>query len=94
MTHTMATEIEVFNGVPDLSIVEHREGAASQIRVGTQTIHLRAAECFLFPPDRPFQAVFDTISVGVTTLSFEDLQRDATGRIDQDAVELDFDGWG
>ncbi|HET6760364.1 MAG TPA: helix-turn-helix transcriptional regulator [Propionibacteriaceae bacterium] len=90
MTHTMATEIDVFNGVPDLSIVEHREGAASQLRVGTQTVHLRAAECFLFPPDRPFQAVFDSISVGVTTLSFEDLQRDATGRIDQDAVELDF----
>lgn len=90
MTHTMATEIDVFNGVPDLSIVEHREGAVSQLRVGTQTVHLRAAECFLFPPDRPFQAVFDSISVGVTTLSFEDLQRDATGRIDQDAVELDF----
>src|SRR5215212_6551662 len=55
MTHTMPTEIEVFNGLPDLAIVEHRAGASE-----------------------------------LTTLSFEDLQRDAAVRVDREAVEVDF----
>jgi AraC-like DNA-binding protein len=89
MTHTMPTEIEVFNGLPDLAIVEHRAGA-SELTMGSDSVRLRAGECFLLPPNRPYEATFDSIGVGLTTLSFEDLQRDAAVRVDREAVEVDF----
>jgi AraC-like DNA-binding protein len=90
MTHTMATEVDVFNGLPDLSIVEHRAGPAVQLSVGSETVSLREAECFLLPPDRPHRAAFNSIGVGVTTLSLSGLQRDAAGRLDHGTVEVDF----
>ena len=90
ITHTMATEVDVFDGLPDLSIIEHRDGAALQLTVGTQTVSLRKAECFLLPPDRPHRAAFNSMGVGVTTLSLAGLQRDAAGLLDQEAVEIDF----
>jgi AraC-like DNA-binding protein len=90
MTHTMATEVDVFNGLPDLSIVEHREGPAVQLSVGSETVSLREAECFLLPPNRPHRAAFNSIGVGVTTLSLSGLQRDAAGRLDHGTVEVDF----
>jgi AraC-like DNA-binding protein len=90
MTHTMATEVEVFDGLRDLSIIEHHDGAALDLRVGRDEVSLREADCFLLPPDRPYRATFDSIGIGVTTLPLEDLQRDAAGRIDQESVEIDF----
>jgi AraC-like DNA-binding protein len=89
MTHTMPTEIEVFNGLPDLAIVEHRAGAV-ELTMGSDSVRLRAGECFLLPPNRPYEATFDSIGVGMTTLSYEDLQRDAAVRVDREAVEVDF----
>jgi AraC-like DNA-binding protein len=90
MTHTMPTEVEVFNGLPDLSIVEHRDGSASLLTMGSDSVNLRAGECFLLPPHRPYQATFDSIGIALTTLSFAELQRDAAVRVDQEAVEVNF----
>jgi AraC-like DNA-binding protein len=90
MTHTMPTEVDVFNGLSDLSIVEHRDGSASLLRMGTDSVNLRTGECLLLPPHRPYQAAFDSIGVAVTTLSLAELQRDAAVRVDQEAVEVDF----
>jgi AraC-like DNA-binding protein len=90
MTHTMPTEVEVFNGLSDISIVEHRDGSASLLTMGSDSVNLRTGECFLLPPNRPYQAAFDSIGVAVTTLSLADLQRDAAVRVDQEAVEVDF----
>jgi AraC-like DNA-binding protein len=90
MTHTMPTEIEVFNGLSDLSIVEHRNGAAAQLTIGSNNVGLRKGDCYLLPPNRPYQAAFDTIGVAMTTLSFKDLQRDAAVRVDHEVVEVDF----
>ena len=90
LTHTMATEVDVFHGLPDLTIVEHRDGPALQLSVGTETVSLRQAESFLLPPDRPYRVTFNSIGVGVTTLSLSGLQRDAAGRLDHGVVEVDF----
>ncbi|HJV12492.1 MAG TPA: helix-turn-helix transcriptional regulator [Propionibacteriaceae bacterium] len=90
MTHTMPTEVDVFNGLPDISIVEQRDGSASLLTMGSDSVNLRIGECFLLPPSRPYQAAFDSIGVAVTTLSLADLQRDAAARVDQEAVEVDF----
>jgi AraC-like DNA-binding protein len=90
MTHTMPTEVRVFNGLPDLTIVEHREGPASQLTTGSDTFKLRAGDCFLLPPHRPHKAAFDSIGVAITTLSLADLQRDAAVRVEHEAVEIDF----
>jgi hypothetical protein len=40
ITHTIATEVDVFDGLPELSIIEHRDGPASQLR-GAETVSLR-----------------------------------------------------
>jgi AraC-like DNA-binding protein len=90
MVHTMPTEIEVFDGLRDLSIVEHRDGVAAHLRVGSDSFHLRGPECFLLPPNRPYEAAFDSIGVAVTTLSFADLQRDAAVRVDHEELDMDF----
>jgi AraC-like DNA-binding protein len=90
MTHTMPTEVEVFNGLPDLSIVEHRDGSASLLTMGSDSVNLRTGECFLLPPNRPYEATFDSIGVTLTTLSLAELQRDAAVRVDQEPVEVDF----
>lgn len=90
LTHSMATEVDVFNGLRHLSILEYRDGGGLQLTVGSDRVSLREGECFLLPPDRPYQAAFDSIGVAVTTLSFIDLQRDAAGRVDEEAVDLDF----
>ena len=90
MVHTMPTEIEVYNGLRDLAIVEHRDGVAAQLTIGSDSFILRGAECFLLPPDRPYEAAFDSIGAAVTTLSFADLQRDAALRVDHEDIEMDF----
>jgi AraC-like DNA-binding protein len=90
MTHTMPTEVKVSDGLPDLTIVEHQDGSASQLTTGSDTINLRAGECFLLPPNRPHEATFDSIGVAITTLSFADLQRDAAVRVEHEAVKVDF----
>jgi AraC-like DNA-binding protein len=90
LTHTMATEVDVLSGLPDLTIVEHRDGPGLQLSVGAEAVSLRGAECFLLPPDRPHRAFFNSIGVGVTTLSLSGLQRDAVGRLDHGEVEIDF----
>jgi AraC-like DNA-binding protein len=90
LAHSMPTKIEVFDGLPNLSIVEHREGSGAELTIGRDTVNVRHGECFLLPPDRPYRATFDSIGVGVTTLSLEDLQRDAAVRVDQEMLEIDF----
>jgi AraC-like DNA-binding protein len=90
MTHTMPTEVDVFVGLSDLAIVEHEDGAAVQLTMGADSVRLKAAECFLLPPNRPYQAAFDSIGVAVTTLSFDDLRRDAAARTEHDMLEVDF----
>jgi AraC-like DNA-binding protein len=90
MTHSMAVDVDVFDGLRNLSIVQHREGNSVQVVTGLETVTLRAGDCFLLPPDRPYQASWDSVSVTVTTLGFENLQRDATWLVDHETVNLDF----
>jgi AraC-like DNA-binding protein len=90
IVHSMASDIDVFGGLPDLSIIEHRGGGAVRVTIGPESVDLRAGECFLLPPDRPYQAAWDSVRADVTTLSFEDLQRDASGLVDHEIVNVDF----
>ena len=90
IVHSMAVEVDVFDGLRDLSIVEHRGGGAVRVSIGPESVDLRAGECFLLPPDRPYQAAWNSVRADLTTLSFEDLQRDALGLVDQKTVNLDF----
>jgi AraC-like DNA-binding protein len=90
MRHSMAVDIDVFAGLRNLAIVEHVGGGAVQMSVGPESVSLRAGECFLLPPDRPYQAAWNSVAAEVTTLSFEDLQRDALGLVDLETVNLDF----
>ena len=90
IVHSMAVEVDVFDGLRDLSIVEHRGGGAVRVSIGPESVDLRAGECFLLPPDRPYQAAWNSVRADLTTLSFEDLQRDALGLVDKKTVNLDF----
>jgi AraC-like DNA-binding protein len=58
--------------------------------MGADNVSLREAECFLLPPNRPYQAALHSIDMAVTTLSFDDLRRDAAGRVDHENVQIDF----
>jgi AraC-like DNA-binding protein len=88
--HSMAVDIDVFDGLPNLAIVEHRGGGDVHVSVEPETVNLRAGECFLVPPDRPYQVAWNSVAAEVTTLSFEDLQRDALGLVERETVNLDF----
>jgi AraC-like DNA-binding protein len=90
MRHSMAVDIDVFDGLRNLSIVEHRGGGAVQVSMGPERVNLRAGECFLLPPDRPYEVAWSSVAAEVTTLAFEDLQRDALGLVDRAAVNVDF----
>ena len=86
----MAVHVDVFSGLRDLSIVEHRGGGAVRVSIGPEIHHLGAGECFLLPPGRPYQAGWNSVIAEVTTLSFDDLQRDALGLVDRETVNVDF----
>jgi AraC-like DNA-binding protein len=88
--HSMAVDVDVFAGLRDLSIVEHRGGDAVRVSIGPESINLRAGECFLLPPDQPYQADWNSVGAEVTTLAFEDLQRDALGLVDRETVNVGF----
>ena len=90
MRHSMAVDIDVFDGLRNLSIVEHRDGGPVQVSIGPASVNLRAGECLLLPPDRPYQVAWNSVAAEVTTLSFEDLQRDALGLVDRATVNVDF----
>ena len=90
ITHSMAVDINVFDGLRNLSIVEHRGGGAVQMSIGPASVNLRAGECLLLPPGRPYQVAWNSVAADVTTLSFEDLQRDALGLVDRATVNVDF----
>jgi AraC-like DNA-binding protein len=90
MTHSMATEVDIFDGLRDLTIIEHQDGDMLQLTIGADCLYIGRGECFLLPPGRPYEASCNSMGVAVTTLSFEDLQRDAAGRVDQETVEVDF----
>ncbi len=90
MRHSMAVDIDVFDGLRNLSIVEHRGGDAVQVSIGHESVNLRAGECFLLPPDQPYQVAWNSVAAEVTTLSFEDLLRDALGLVERATVNVDF----
>lgn len=90
MAHSMATNVNVFDGLRDLSVVEHREGNPVHVATGPDAVSLRAGDCFLLPPDRPYQASWNSVSVAVTTLGFENLQHDATWLVGHEAISVDF----
>ena len=90
MAHSMAVNVEVFDGLRNLSIVEHQEGNPIEIATGTDTFNLRAGDCFILPPDRPYQAAWNSVSVSVTTLGFENLLRDAVSLVVHETVSVDF----
>ena len=90
MTHSMAVNVDVFDGLQNLSVVEHREGNPVEVFTGTDTFNLRPGDCFLLPPDRPYQAAWNSVAVTVTTLSFENLQRDAAWLVDHETVNVEF----
>jgi AraC-like DNA-binding protein len=90
LAHSMAVKVDVFDGLRDLSIVEHREGNPVQVLAGSESVNLRAGDCFLLPPDRPYQAVWNSVAVTVTTLGFENLQREAAWLVDHEALGVDF----
>jgi AraC-like DNA-binding protein len=90
MTHSMAVKVDVFDGLRNLSVVEHREGNPVEVVTGTDTFNLRPGDCLLLPPDRPYQAAWNSVAVTVTTLSFENLQRDAAWLVDHETVNVQF----
>jgi hypothetical protein len=90
MAHSMAVNVDVFDGLRNLSIIQHREGHPVQVDTGAETVNLQVGDCFLLPPDRPYQAAWNSVSVTLTTLGFEHLQRDATWLVDGEAFEVDF----
>jgi hypothetical protein len=57
--HSMAVEVDVFDGLRDLSIIEHRNGDAVRLSAAPESVTLRAGECFLMPPDRPYLAAWE-----------------------------------
>jgi AraC-like DNA-binding protein len=89
ISHSMAVDVDVFDGLRDLSIVEQRGGEGVRLSLRAESVDLQAGECFLLPPDRRYQAAWNSVAVEVTTLSFEDLQRDALGLVGR-AVKVDF----
>ena len=90
LTHSMRTDIDVFDGLRDLSVIEHLNGDALRVRAGADNVNLRKGECLLIPPHQPHRAALDALGIVVTTLSMEDLQSDAAARIDDDTVEINF----
>jgi AraC-like DNA-binding protein len=90
MSHSMPTEVDMFDGLRDLSVVEHQDGDAVRLTIGTETVNLREGECILLPPDQPLQAALDTLGVAVTTISMKALQSAAAARIDHKPVEINF----
>jgi len=70
--------------------VEHREGNPVQVLAGSASVNLRAGDSFLLPPDRPYHAAWNSVAVTVTTLGFENLQRDAAWLVDHDTVNVEF----
>jgi AraC-like DNA-binding protein len=90
MSHTLRTEVDVFDGLRDISVVEHREGDVVRFTIGVDTVNLRDGECFLLPADQPYQAALDALNIANTTISMADLQRDAAARIDQEPIEINF----
>jgi AraC-like DNA-binding protein len=90
MKHSMAVDVDVLNGLRNLSIVEHRDGNPVHLAIGPDMVNLRSGDCFLLPPDRPYQTSWNSVGVTVTTLAFEELQRDAAALVDHDTVHIDF----
>ena len=90
MEHSMAADVDVFDGFRNLSIVEHQYGNPVQVEIGPDAVNLRAGECFLLPPNRPYQTSWNSVGVTVTTLAFDELQRDAAALVDHDTVHIDF----
>lgn len=90
LKHSMRTDVDVFDGLRDLAVIEHRNGDALRVSVGPDHVNLREGECFLLPPRQPHRAALDGLGIAVTTLSMEDLQSDAAARIDHGTVEINF----
>jgi AraC-like DNA-binding protein len=90
MSHSMAVNVDVFDGLRNLAIVQHREGNPVQVDTGAESVNLRPGDCFLLPPDRPYQVAWNSAAVTVTTLGFENLQRDAGPLVDHETVSVDF----
>ena len=88
--HSMAVDVDVFDGLRNLSVIAQRGGDTVHVTLGSETVSLRAGECFLLPPGRPLQASWSSLAFAVTTLSLEDLQADAAGLVDHEAVKIDF----
>ena len=80
----------MFDGLRDISVVEHREGDVVRLTIGAETVNLRDGECFLLPADQPYQAALDALNIANTTISMADLQSDAAARIDQEPIEINF----
>lgn len=90
MSHSMAVNVDVFGGLRNLSIIAHRGGNPVKIDTEAESVTLRSGDCFLLPPDRPYQAAWNSVSVTVTTLGFENMQRDAESLVDHETVSVDF----
>jgi AraC-like DNA-binding protein len=88
----MAVDVEVFEGLRNLAVVEQEEGNPVRLAIGPDTINLGVGDCFLLPPDRPYGAAWNSVGATVTTVSIEDLQREAAGLVDQETVKIDFTG--
>jgi hypothetical protein len=68
LTHSMRTEIDVFDGLRHLSVIEHLNGEALRVSVGDDSVNLPEGECFLIPPHQPHRAALDALGIAVTTL--------------------------
>jgi AraC-like DNA-binding protein len=88
--HTMPTDLDVFDGMRDIAVIEHRNGDAIRLTMGTDSLNLREGECFLLPAGQPFLAALDAIEIANTTISMTELQSDAAARIDQEPIEINF----
>ena len=85
----MASNIDVFDGLRIFPSSSTRGAMRYKSAIGPEAVNLRAGECFLLPPDRPYQAAWNSVRRDVTTLSFQNLQRDASWLVDQ-TVNVDF----
>ena len=60
-------KVDVFDGLRNLSVVEHREGNPVEVVTGTDTFNLRPGDCLLLPPDRPSTSCLESVAATVTT---------------------------
>ena len=90
LTHSMAAEAMVPDGLRRPVVVSHVGGGPYRLWVDGQEIEVVAGESYLIAPGRPYQAAWSGLTVAATMLSYEDLVSDAVG-LEDEATSLALD---